>query len=209
MRAYVKKAVAQKAEIKERIYPFSSVGSGGGNFGSIGYGASAVTGALCAGIVQGTEAGQRVGRTIQLKGVRYFFPSQPGDTNNYMRLILVQPKGTVDLSSVAGFVSQLLSQTGSGATQWGAPIDTDLYTVFFDKSYHLQSMATGEAVNTWAPTSAMISGYIKVNRRIEYQAPSGSTSPLKDLWLVGISDSAAIPHPGAIAGYIKLYYTDV
>jgi len=34
------------------------------------------------------------------------------------------------------------------------------------------------------------------------------SQPARDFYLVAISDSAAISHPGAVAGFIRLYYKD-
>lgn len=203
--------VKKNIETKSLTMQYSSVGIdpvGGSpiSFGSVGYGSSALVTGLGRALANGTADGQRIGNKALLKGVYIRFNLAPGDNSNNIRFMLVRPKGQVIVTSVASFVSQLLSNQGSSGTQWLQPIDTDIWYVKMDwqKFMRYEEVDTGVEI----PLNYRLNRFIKFPKGLKLEWNQGNNQPATDLYLVAISDSAAIAHPGVIAGFVKLYYTD-
>lgn len=205
----VKAVIKKTIETKEKFYPNTAVGGGGMSFYSIGYGGASSITTLCSGITQGVAGNQRVGRSIFLRGIYIWFPIGPGDSQNYVRIIVARPKGgSVNASTnVATAAIDLLSGATSSGTQFLNPIDTDKYQVYYDKCVFVHKQPLDGNSSTTVEPIKWIRKYIKINRKIEYLDDTSSNC-VEDIWMYGISDSSAVTHPGAIAGFVKLYYQD-
>lgn len=212
VKRYVKRALSRNVEMKLRQYTYSAVGlntAGGAavNFGAFQYGSGSSVAGLCAGVANGTGEGQRIGNSIILKGAYVNFALQPGDNTNYMRILLVTPKKAADLSSTSAFVQQLLSNTASSGTQWLAPVDTDVFKVYFDKRFWAKFSPVDGSTATSVPQARFIRKFVKFNKKIRWQL-SAPVLPTNDVFLVAISDSAIGADPGAVAGSVKIWYQD-
>jgi len=212
IRREVNRAVNKKIELKIRQYAHTAVGSaisgvGTSDYSSVSYGGTSIVSALVGGIANGTGEGQRVGGQITLKGVQVNFALQPGDNTNYLRIMLVSPKRQADLSSVANFVQQVLGNTASSGTQWLGTIDTDLYTVHFNKRYFMSFRPLDGSSATALPYSKFLNKFIRFNKKVKW-ALNNPVIPINDVYLIAISDSAVVTNPGAVAGFVKLWYQD-
>jgi len=188
------------------VYQYSAIGYNDNDFNSISYGTSCVVGLLCKGIQQGTQGNQRIGRRIFLRGVKIYLPTQNYDSYNNVRMIMVQPKGQMNLSTNGTVATDILSGAASGATRWAYPVDTDRFHVFYDKTLVL----TGKDLNGSSTVNEVkfFKTYIKINKMIEYDGEGNTANAIKEIYLLGISDSAAVGHPGCIAGHVKLFFQD-
>lgn len=211
----VKRAFNSSVERKERRYAYNSIGGNNGNdtsvlsavsFNSISYGGSACVASLCAGIGTGSGEGNRIANQITLNSVNIHLNVQNADETNYVRLLLIRPKGNQDMSSIANFVTQIFTGTTSSGTQCGAPVDTNLFHIYYDKMVYLKSTPADGSTATSLVSNKLFSKYIKLNAKVQYDQTT--TFPLKDFFLVGISDSASVSHPGAVNGFVKLTYQD-
>lgn len=205
IRRIARSAVFRSMETKEARYSYSNVGSS--NFSSISYGAAAVVAGCFGAIAQGVGQANRIGNAIWARGVRIYFPVQPGDNINNLRFICVSAKsGTpTQPSSTALFVQNLLSNGGSASTQWTFPVDTNRFRVHFDKTFYLKFNAVDGSTATSVPTTRFLKKFVKFNRKLFWD-DAGIIN--NDLYLVAISDSSAVPHPGVIGGFVNCYFKD-
>lgn len=212
-----KRVVDKKIEMKEKTYAYTSVGldpvAGAAlSFSSVGYGGSAIVTRLCAGINRGTNDGERIGHKLTLKGVYVNFAIQQESgvaatiTYNNIRFVLLRPRGRYTTSSYGALVNSIFNGNPSSATQWLTPIDTDYFQVYIDKKYNLKAMATGDPSTPTALATKFVKMFKKFNKKIQWDEQEGA--PFSDIWLLAISDSAAIPNPGVVAGFVRLYYQD-
>lgn len=206
IKTMIRKEISKKIETKDVTYQHNSIG--GISFVSVGYGSTSCVSGLFGAITQGTGDGQRVGNALYARGINIRLAFQPGDSTNYLRFLVVQPKGMgtpTQPSSVATFVSNVLSGAGSAVNQWLQPVDTDRWTVLLDKNYFMkfQSLEGNNATTT--PTTRFLNKFIKVNRKIQWDRQSIINN---DVYVLALSDSAAIPNPGTVAGFVRCYYQD-
>lgn len=208
LRRMVRRMINRNIETKWHEYPFGSVGDQ--SFNSIGYGNSSVVGILSRGIIEGTNYQERIGRKIIVKALRIWLAFQPGDSHNYLRLLVVRPKGQVNLTNNANFVAQVLTDSAGGSTQWLEPVDTEKFKVYFDKTMYLRFQPLNGSTTDTTPTTKIVRKTIKLSVPLVWgaQLASAEDDPYRNLYIVGVSDSAAIPHPGAIAGNVRVYYKD-
>jgi len=207
----VNRAIKRNIELKDKTYPYTAVGINpvGGSaesFASTSYGSTATITQLFRGVSRGTNDGERIGHSVNCKGVYMNLAIQNGDSFNQYRLIVFRPKGRYTTTSVAGLVQMILSGTASASTQWAAPVDTDYFKVYYDKILNLRS------VDYDGTTSVVQTRFVrklikfKSGKKIEWDEQD--TQPANDVFVMAISDSAAVANPGVIAGFFKLYYTD-
>jgi len=204
--ARVAKSVFNRyVETKEVRYTHSNVGSS--NFSTVSYGSGAVVAGLFGAIAQGVGQATRIGNKVVARGVRIFFPLSAADTTNNLRIIIVSAKGGTPIqpSLTANFVSLVLSQASSGTTQWTAPVDTNRFRVHFDRSYFLTFDPTDGSTTAVKPRIKFMKTFVKVNRTILWDDGGNINN---DIYMIAISDSAAIPNPGAIGGFVNVYYKD-
>lgn len=200
----------RKIETKSKEYVYSSVGNiPAGNFSSVGYDGSSVIGGLVAGIAAGTGDGARIGKKIFIRGVRIRYIVQGADSYNNIRFMLVSPKRGGDYSSfggsVSGLIAGVLSNAPSGATQYAYPIDTRIFKVYMDTTMSFVPSETSAGTFTVKPK--VFNRFIKINKST-YWTEGNDTTAQREFYLCAISDSAAVSHPGVIAGTVKVYYKD-
>lgn len=197
-------------ETKTKDYVYNNVGAApGGDFSSISYGGSAIVAGLAAGITQGVDEFQRIGRKIFIRGVRIYFTVQGNDAFNHTRFMLVSPKHGGDYAdfggSIANFITGVMSNAASSSTQYAYPIDTRTFHVLWD---HTLSFAPHEtSAGTFTTQPKVLKKFIKINKSTYWTEGNNSTAQ-REWYLVAISDSVAVPHPGVIAGNVKVYYKD-
>lgn len=212
IKKYVNKRLHETIELKHRIYQYNAIGynvTGGAveDFSSISYGSGCCIAGLASGIANNTGDGQRIGDTLTIKGVQIRLAFQPGDNQNYIRLLLVSPIKQCDRTSRSAFLQQLMSNQASSATQWAGSVDTTNYKVYMDKQFYIHYMPSDGANATQIPMNHFVKKFFKINKKITWDVANG-TVPQRELYLVAISDSTIAANPGAVAGFVKLWYTD-
>lgn len=204
--ARVAKSVVSRAiETKEIRYAHTAVA--GANFSSVGYGTSSVVCGLFGAITQAITQQGRIGSKIYARGVRIFLPIQAGDTINQLRFIIVSPKqGTPVFPSVPGqFASSVLSASSSSGQQWSYPVDTNRWRVHLDKTFFLTFDPVDGNSSAVKARTKFLKAFVKVNRSMVWDDANFITN---DVYMLAISDSGAIPNPGAIGGFVTCYFKD-
>lgn len=205
LKKYVRREIYKTVETKKITYTAWTGSS------SFGYGSSSSVGAFFGAISQGAADGSRIGQSIFARGIHVRLAIQPGDNTNYVRCILVQAKrrmapSVLPSAGIGTFVQSVLSNTASGATQYLAPVDTERYKVLYDKCIWTRYGALdGNSGSTIPHKIAMINKFCKLNRTMTWD--DGGTMN-DDVFLIMLSDSAAIAHPGVVAGFVRCYYKD-
>lgn len=200
-----KKVVNRSIEIKQKDLTYTTLG-----LSSISYGSGAIIYGLAASLAQGTADGQRIGNRVKLRGLRFWLPMQNGDTNNMLRLLFIRPKGVIGSIVPATWIQDIFNGTVSSTTQWTAPVNTERYQVMYDRTIRLAQQPADGSTSTVMPMTKIMKGFFKLNTNVQYAYDANTTSylPTKEVYVLAISDSAAIPHPGAIGGFVRLYYQD-
>lgn len=203
VRAIVRQELNKKIETKEIEYDHTDIA--GYSLADVSYGTSSFVSRPLDGITQGVGDAQRIGTKITLRGMYFRFALQSKTAYANFRLMVVTPKGDkIEESTTSAFIQQLLSNTASSATQYLAPVDTDLYKVHYDKYMLLREEYNG---TTAYPMTRFATRFLKFNKPITYVP--GSTSALNQIFFVAISDNAtSLSYPGAVAGFLRLYYQD-
>lgn len=186
-------------ETKEITHTHATMG-----FGSI----SENTYYLVRPIAQGTADNQRIGNQIYVRGFRYYLPIMNGDTYNHFRLMFLMPHKSVNPSAST---TQLIQDIfGSPSYNMFSPVNTDKFRVLRDHFITLKvSPETGTSSVT-IPETRLLKGFVKINKKFqfEYDAATASQYPTSEIIAVAFSDSAVLPNPGAIGGWVRLYYKD-
>jgi len=205
IRRMIKSEVLRSQETKETTYSYNGIG--GISFNSVSYGSSAASCGLFGAITQGTQASQRIGDRIYARGVNIRLALQPGDASNNLRFIVFRAKtGVVTQPGVTGtFVQTLLSGVGSSNIQWLQPVDTDRFVVYYDKTFNLRQMPLDGSSTATVFQTKFFNKFIKINRPMQWDRSAVMND---DIYMVAISDSVAIQHPGAIAGFVRVYFKD-
>lgn len=200
VRSYVDKAISRSVETKKKVLEYTSLG-----LSSVTSGGSAIF--LMTPITQGVGSSERIGDSIHLKGIRWYFPIQNGDSNNSFRFLLLQAKRGYPST---GSTTQVISDVFSSLTGMWQPVNTDKYKVITDKVIRLRTTPLDGTSATVIPDTKVIQGYSNLNRKFDYEYDSlaAAVRPTSELLMVAISDSVVAPNPGAIGGWIKLYFKD-
>lgn len=222
VRGYIRRAVSvalkRQIETKFRQYPFNAVGSSisGGSAidfsAGFEYGANTQIAALTT-IANGTGEGQRIGSQIKVRGIYIRFAVQPGDWYNGIRFIIFSPKKSVDSSSVTAMTQQVLSNVTSSGFQWLAPVDTENFKVYMDKTMVPRFVPTGDLTTPGGtnsvPVTRFVRKFIKLSKVIKWDV-SAPVMPTNSIYLMAISDSVSSLNgdPKVVAGFVKLYYQD-
>lgn len=192
-----------RPEVKEITYQYNALPQA--SFASVSYGSGAAMSGLGVGITQGTSDSQRVGNSVRLIGIQLDFAVQGADIFNNFRLMLVKHK-TRTTAVGATLISQILSGASSSGTQWLQPIDTDSYYVYYDKRAFLKVVDSGlPSPNEAVRPIRYFRKFFKTRSILQWDK---SGNLINDYIIAAISDSVAAEHPGAIAGFVKLFYTD-
>lgn len=212
--ARIAQAVVNKnIETKEITYQYNAVGidpviGGAASFASCSYGSGAIVAQLTRGITTGVGDGNRVGNEIELRGVYLNMAIQcaSGSESNNFRIIVIRPKGQFSTSSTAALVQSIFNNAGSSSTQWLNPIDTDAFKVYYDRKFWIMPKDINATGNV---SEKFVTKFLKFGKRgIKMTWNISNSQPFRDIWVVAISDSTAVSHPGAVAGFIKIYYKD-
>lgn len=211
--ARIAQAVVNKnIETKEKRYDYSAIGIdpiGGSSvsFGSFSYGSSTCIAQLCRGITAGTGEGARVGHKISLRGVYINLPVQcaSGAETNNVRILIIRPKGTYTNTSIAALAQQIFSNNASSVTQWLQPVDTDFFDVYYDKKAFIMPK---DISGVGSVTQRFFTKFLKFKRGLTMAWNEADSQPFRDLFMVAISDSLSVSHPGAVGGFVRLYYKD-
>lgn len=205
LKKLISQTMSSMAETKEKVLDATStIGLGSVSSGGLAYGSLDT-------ITQGVSDDQRIGNSIFLRGARFYFPIQNGDNHNHFRLILAMPHAYTRYP-LGGTVNNYMSDLfGTNSFNMYSPINTDKYKVFYDKTILLRNLANDGNSTTANPDTRLLQKFFKINKKIqyEYDAPSGFVKPTTELILYAISDSIAVSHPGALGGFLKLYYKDI
>lgn len=197
--AAAKKVFRAETEQKYIEYQYTSIN--GTSLASIGYG-PANQAALLSGIAQGTSMSQRVGQKIILEKIDFQFPFQNGDPTNYVRFLLVTAiRGDSGLTGAA-LTADIFSGQAAAVSQHGAAVDKTRWRVLYDRLLYLPNIGNF-AGNI--PSSRTIKKTIRLNKRIQWDRTNAIDN---DIYMVAISDSGAAPNPGAVSGYMRLYFRD-
>lgn len=200
----VNRQIMNKAEEKEKTYYYDSIN--GVNFNSVGFGPSSAVAGMISGISKGTGDGNRIGEQLLLKSIRFQFTVAPGDNTNLLRFMVVRPKRQAIGASVGTIVQSLMSNYTSSAQQCAAPIDTNVWHVYYDKLMPLRYAPVDGATSTQIPLQKVIKAHFKSNLKMNFDQ-SGAVSG--EVYAIAISDSSSVSHPGFINGYIRLRYYDL
>lgn len=164
---------------------------------------------LLSNIVVGATRATRIGNQIDFRGIRFYLPIQNAisDTINHIRIMMVTAKRSFPNTTTNGLFSDVF---GTASWNMHLPINVDKYTVLYDKFLSLRASSYSGTTSAVVPETRLIKGYVKVNKRVNYEFDTiiGSDRPTTDVLLLAVSDSSAIPNPGALGGYVKLYYKD-
>lgn len=212
VKAMVNRAVNSRIELKEKVWPYDAVGispvSGvTQGFNSIGYGTLGIVTQLARSIANGTNDGERIGHRITIKGVQLKLVLQAAGTTepNNFRIVVYRPKGTYSTSTTAAMLQQLLSNNGGTSTQYAQTVDTDFALVYMDKLMYLPLYDAGGVAFV---KSVKLNRFIKFPRGLKIEWSEANGNPNRDIFIALLSDSGASANPGAIAGFVKVWYTD-
>lgn len=134
-------------------------------------------------IVPGTSKKQRIGAKIDMFKAFGHTTLTSGDGTNDVRLIIVKPKRGNSVVS-----AQL--------PDLNAPIDTETFTVLYDRHFYLNQEATYQKMINWRIRPGKLTYADGI-----VQAGNG-------IYVCARSDSTITPNP-FFAGYWRLYYTDI
>lgn len=203
-----RRIVQHSAELKHTDWPYSAVGANPNtgstvSFNSVGYGSAAVICRLPVG--GGVSGGSRTGNRCLIKGLQVYFAVQNGDTYNNFRFVICRNRGIFDWSNVTNGIGAIFSGITSSA-QFAAPVDTNIVKVYYDK---ILSLKNQDSAGAGVVDTKFIKKFVKFGRGLTLQYDDTGSVANTDLYLVAVSDSAAVSHPGAIAGFVKLWWTDI
>lgn len=134
-------------------------------------------------IAQGTTKKTRIGNKINMFKVFGHTTVTAGDGTNDIRLLIVKPKRQNSVIS-----SQL--------PDLNAPVDTDSFTVLFDRHFYLNQENIYQKMVNWRIRPGKL------------QYADGIAQAGNGIFVCCRSDSTVTPNP-FFAGYWRLYYTDI
>lgn len=210
-----RRAIKSQVEVKNTSYLFNSIGGalgaiGSGTMGSVSFGTGAMVGALCQGIATGATYNAKVGNDIHLKNIEMSFALTSADVYNFMRILLVRPKGQFVNANptVTLFTQSLFSGNAASTSQFDCPTDDENFEIWSDDLIPLQTRvgAASSGSSSEVLTPYVYNKTVQINRRVRYQESLGICD--RDFFLVAVSDSSVVAHPGAVSGYVKLRWTD-
>jgi len=159
-------------------------------------------------ITQGPADNQRIGNQIFVRGFRYYLPIQNADTYNHVRIMFLMPHKSVNPSATTGnLIADIFG--GTPYNMW-SPVNTDKYRVLRDHFINLKVQPETGTSSVTIPDTRLIKGFVKINKKFQFEhdAATATTFPTSEIVAVAMSDSAIIPNPGAIGGWVRLYYKD-
>lgn len=145
-------------------------------------------------LTSGSDEDQRTGFKIRATGVYGRFMFTNGDDTNVVRIILYQTKGNASTLTSTGIYNAL---------------DPEQYTIFYDKHVKLQAPFTGGTQNKEVVLRKSFKNKFNSfqGKLITYDTVS-STSSMRPIYMLVVSDSVAISHP-TILGNLRAFYKDI
>lgn len=156
-------------------------------------------------ISQGAAVNQRIGNDVRLHRLLADLFIAPGDNFNCVRVLVVASKGLQVSTSTATFTSQVFSGV-TGAAQVAAPVDTLSFDVLFDRMIvpFFRPIDGNSSASVGVPEHMHIDVSLG-NRSIHYNQGNAAISG-KPVWLLLVSDSAAVPNAGCVQAGVKVTF---
>ncbi len=156
-------------------------------------------------IAQGAGLSQRIGNDIRLNKLSGTLAIAPGDNYNVVRVVVVASKGLQSSATTSTFTSQVFSGI-TGAAQVTAPVDTLSFDVLFDrKIVPFYRPLDGNSATTIGVPEIVNLDVNLGNREVHYnQGNSANTG--RPVWLLLVSDSAAVAHAGCVQAGLKVEF---
>lgn len=198
--AKIKSEVAQmikKAEAKEsqRILTLKTGDGALVAFNSFSYDSGVGICNIAQNIAQGPALNQRLANDVRLLRLKAKMFIAPGDNFNCVRVLVVASRGVVTSATTSTFTSQVFSGV-TGAAQVAAPVDTLSFDVLFDELVvPFYRPADGNSATQIGVPEVVKIDVSLGNRLVTYNQGNAAFAG-KPVWLLLVSDSAAIPNPG-------------
>jgi len=216
-----KKQVAQMykqlntADMKMKMQPSSAIGgdpggSGAMSFVSSGYGSSASLTCVIQSIAQGTATNNRIGNKIIIRHLHFKGDLEPGDNTNYHRFIIFKWKQNrfTSQTTLANYVSAILAGTASSLDQHCSPVDIRSIKVLYDHHHFMHYGPIDGSTSASIPWKGIpIDISLKMNHPVVWDALTGNSYG-SDIWMLALTNSTAVAHPGFTNGVLGLWYTD-
>lgn len=200
----VRKIIKSQSETLLKEYDWDTIA----NLSGVSYGSGAAVAGLYGALAAGAADGARVGDRIHASSVNVSLAFVPGDSQNYMRILLVGARKGVRYqpADTANFVQNLLSNRGSGGDQWSMPVDTSRFKVYYDTMFEIRKVPYDGGTAASNNLSKIIRFRRKIGKNMQWDEAGEITN---DVYFVCLSDSAIASHPGAVGGSILAYYKDL
>lgn len=150
---------------------------------------------------QGTQQGQRSSDTIKLQKMMMRLNFASSDTSNVMRIVVF--RWNVDNLITTPSVSDVLYNlaTVSPMAHYNYPnLEQNKFAILFDKTYALSEQGRPSVVLVHS-----LYGKKLGKKKLAFNA--GAITGKGQIYMLFISDSAGVPHPG-VGGYVRLMYED-
>lgn len=201
-------AMVQKKQDKaeQRILNFKLGDAGLVAFSSFSYDSGVGLCNLANNISQGAGLSQRLGNDVRLKRLRAHLLVQAGDNYNCCRALVIASRGIQSSTTTSTFTTQVFSGV-TGSAQVTAPVDSLSFDVLYDKVFTVYKRPLdGSSATTVAPPEPISFDLSLQDRLVTYnQAGVGFAG--KPVWILLVSDSAAIAHAGCVEAGIRLEFT--
>lgn len=151
----------------------------------------------------GTSNTQRIGDSVEATSMQIYYDVNVADSYNLVRMVVFQWR-----SDSTPVYTDILDRHGNTAIR---PLDfynqdnKQLYTIIYDKIIQVDDYNPNKLYKKNVDLTKVLS---RKNMTIDFDTTDiGGTNPLTGFWVLFVSDSGAITHPGAKAS-IRVYYRD-
>ncbi len=161
---------------------------------------------VCTNIAQGSAYNQRLGNDVRLQRLKAKMFIAPGDSFNCVRVLVIASKGLVTSATTSTFAAQVFSGV-TGAAQTTAPVDPLSFDVLHDEllTPHFRPVDGNTSASVGVPETVMLD--VSLGGRLVTYNQSGGAFAGKPVWLLLVSDSAAVPNPGCSQAGIEVQFT--
>lgn len=220
-RRVANRQIQRQSEVKyvrwDRDEAYPRIGSSGVSSFSYGSGMCVIDPTRW--ISQGVNINQRIGRSCTVIGFQFDLTiEQASDSEvNWVRLLIVSPKSSAlviplnDGSNLATLQGQVFNpRLGTTQDIWGQLVDRVNWRVLYDRRARLVATPQVSSGVGGVPRTRRFRRLIKMRRREDWlETQTGSGNPgSRPFYLMVMSDSAAIPHPGAVGGFMRIFFRD-
>lgn len=156
-------------------------------------------------IAQGAGLNQRIGNDIRLNKLSGTLAIAPGDNYNIVRVLVIASKGLQTATATSTFTSQVFSGI-TGAAQVTAPVDTLSFDVLFDRKVvpFFRPVDGNSAASVGVPEIVNLD--VNLGAREVHYNQGNSANTGRPVWLMLVSDSAAIAHAGCVQAGLKVEF---